>query len=172
MNNVNVRQYMASDKTQCRDLWRELTGWHRYIYNDPINGGPSPEDYFDKHLANVGADNLWVATYKYLVIGLVGIIIKDNEAYVEPLIVNQRYRHRGVGTQLLKSVIAEVQRLAIRFLNFNPVARNINAMQFFHSQARAYKHWTHPTIHGYDTSTPENRCNTLQLSVQLLTRTD
>lgn len=110
-----------------------VTEWHRHIYNDPNIGGTSPKDYFDKHLANVGADNLWVATYKSLVVELVGIIIKENEADVEPLIVKQHHRHRGVGTQLLKTVIAEVQKLAIRFLNVNPVARNIEAIQFFHS---------------------------------------
>jgi len=61
---------MSQDKEQCRALWKELTERHREIYDDPSIGGEHPEDYFDKHLGKVGADNLWVAVRGSRVVGL------------------------------------------------------------------------------------------------------
>jgi len=88
-NGLTIRKYQTSDLKQCRSLWRELTEWHREIYEDPTIGGVHPEEYFDKHLSKVGSDKLWVATVDSRVVGLTGLIIKENEAEVEPLIVSR-----------------------------------------------------------------------------------
>jgi hypothetical protein len=58
-----IRKYQPEDLEQCRDLWRELVEWHREIYQDPTIGGTHPEEYFNKHLAEVGSDQLWVAVH-------------------------------------------------------------------------------------------------------------
>lgn len=133
-----IRRYRAEDYLQCRALWRELTKWHRQIYNAPYIGGDTPEEAFDTHLAKVGMDCIWVALHRSDVVGLVGLIIEEHEAEVEPLIVRHDYRRRGVGTQLLDTVLAEARKLPIRYLNVRPVARNIVALHFFHR-------------HGFDT---------------------
>ena len=127
-----IRKYQAEDILQCRSLWRELTEWHRHIYDSPKIGGPTPEDAFDAHLAKVGMDCLWVAVQKSDVVGLVGLVIEESEAEIEPLIISQRYRRQGIGTQLLDVVMTEVSKLPIRYLNVRPVARNIDALHFFH----------------------------------------
>jgi hypothetical protein len=49
---VVVRNYREEDREYCRSLWRELTEWHREIYQDSRIGGEHPEEYFDKYLAN------------------------------------------------------------------------------------------------------------------------
>lgn len=134
MSDFTIRQYKSEDRTQCRELWRELTEWHRQIYNDATIGGDSPEDDFDKHLAKVGLENLWVATDESKLVGLVGLIVGKNEAEVEPLIVRHSHRRRGIGTQLLETVITEARKLPIRYLNIRPVARNIVGLHFFHGQ--------------------------------------
>ena len=54
-----IRKYRESNRGECRSLWRELTEWHREIYQDPNIGGEHPEDFFDEHLAKVGPENLW-----------------------------------------------------------------------------------------------------------------
>jgi GNAT superfamily N-acetyltransferase len=133
-----IRKYKAEDYLPCRALWRELTEWHRHIYDAPQIGGDTPEDAFDKHLAQVGMDCLWVAVHGSDVVGLVGLIIDEDEAEIEPLIVRQHYRRRGVGTQLLNTVLTEARKLPIRYLNVRPVPRNIVALQFFRR-------------HGFDT---------------------
>ena len=89
-----IREYQDDDREQCRTLWRELTEWHREIYQDPTIGGEHPEDYFDKHLAKVGADQLWVAVRDSKVAGLVGLILEGEEAEIEPLIVSKICRRR------------------------------------------------------------------------------
>jgi ribosomal protein S18 acetylase RimI-like enzyme len=115
-------------------LWRELTEWHREIYQDPTIGGESPEDYFDKHLAKVGPDRLWVAMHNSRVIGLTGLIISGNEAEIEPLIVSKAYRNRGVGKQLIDTMISEAQKMDIRLLSVKPVARNTKTIEFLYRQ--------------------------------------
>lgn len=129
-----IRKYQPEDREQCRTLWKELTNWHREIYEDPNIGGDHPEDHFDKHLAEVGRERLWVAVHKSEVVGLGGLITKDREAEIEPLIVSKAYRHKGIGKQLVRAVISEARRLDVRFLTVKPVARNIQAIKFFHQQ--------------------------------------
>ena len=131
---VLVRKYLPADRESCRDLWRELTEWHRQIYQDPSIGGAHPEDYFDRHLARVGADHLWVAVLDFRVVGLVGLAVKEEEAEIEPLIVSQPYRQMGMGKRLLETVIGEARKLEVRFLSVKPVARNVEAIGFFHKQ--------------------------------------
>lgn len=133
-DNIVIRKYQPTDRESCRSLWRELTEWHRQIYQDPSIGGSHPEDYFDRHLANVGADYLWVAIFDLQVIGLIGLIVKEEEAEIEPLIVRQPYRSKGIGRRLVETVIAEAHKLGVRFLSVGPVARNIDAIKFFYKQ--------------------------------------
>lgn len=131
---IVIRKYRPTDEEPCRRLWRELTEWHRHLYEDPHIGGLHPEDYFNKHLKKVGADRLWVALVDCCVVGLVGLIVKEEEAEIEPLIVSQPYRHRGIGRRLLETVIIEVRRLGLHFLSVKPVARNIETIKFVHKQ--------------------------------------
>jgi len=115
-------------------LWKELTEWHREIYQDPSIGGEHPENYFDKHLATVGSERLWVAVYDSKVAGLIGLTFKDEEAEIEPLIVSKAYRCKGIGTKLLETVISEAQRNGVKFLNIAPVARNVSTIRFLYKR--------------------------------------
>ena len=129
-----IRRYRPEDREQCRSLWRELTEWHREIYQDPTIGGPSPEDCFDKHLAKFGPDRIWVAAHTSQVVGLIGLIVKGEEAEIEPLVVSKNYRGRGIGKKLVDTVISEARNEGVRFLNVKPVARNIEAIRFLYKQ--------------------------------------
>jgi GNAT superfamily N-acetyltransferase len=111
-----------------------LTEWHREIYDDPTIGGEHPEDYFDKHLAKVGPDRLWVAVRNSLVVGLTGLIVEGNEAEIEPLIVTKAHRDKGVGKQLIETVISEARQIGVRLLNIKPVARNMKTIAFLYKQ--------------------------------------
>lgn len=127
-----IRKYQDDDRGQCRALWRELTEWHREIYQDPTIGGEHPEEYFDKHLAVVGPEQLWVAIHDSEVVGLVGLMVKGEEAEIEPLVVSKAYRCKGIGTKLIKTVVSEAHKEGVRFLNIKPVARNISTVKFLH----------------------------------------
>jgi len=131
---LTIRKYREDDKEQCRLLWRELTEWHREIYQDPRIGGEHPEDYFDKHLAKVGPDKLWVAVHNSQVVGLVGLIVEGNEAEIEPLIVSKACRGKGIGKQLIETTISEVRKIGVRILSIKPVARNTETIKFLYRQ--------------------------------------
>jgi GNAT superfamily N-acetyltransferase len=132
MIEMKIRPYAPDDLEECRTLWEELTQHHREIYDDPSIGGDNPGRYFDKHLADVGADHIWVAEFSGNVVGMTGLIIKDKEAEIEPLIVSPEYRSRGIGRALVTRAVQEAQTLGVSSVSVKPVARNVHALSFFH----------------------------------------
>lgn len=129
-----IRKFQSADTEECRELWRELTEWHREIYQDSNIGGKHPEQHFDEHLSKVGSERLWVAICNSKVVGLTGLIVEDEEAEIEPLIVSEDFRGKGIGKKLLEIAVSEARRLDVKFLTVRPVARNIQAIKFFYSQ--------------------------------------
>jgi GNAT superfamily N-acetyltransferase len=129
-----IRKFQDDDTEECRGLWRELTEWHRKIYQDPNIGGEHPEHQFDEHLSKVGSERLWVAAYDSKVVGLVGLVVEDEEAEIEPLIVSENYRGKGIGKKILEAVISETRKLHVKFLTVRPVARNTQAIKFLYKQ--------------------------------------
>jgi ribosomal protein S18 acetylase RimI-like enzyme len=130
---ATIRPYAPTDLEPCRALWTDLTQRHRDIYEDPSIGGEAPGLYFDRHLARVGADHIWVAECEEKLLGLVGLMMEDQEAEVEPIVVAPGYRDRGIGRALLDHVVREAEKLGVRFLNVRPVARNAEAIAFFNT---------------------------------------
>jgi GNAT superfamily N-acetyltransferase len=128
---ITIRKYHPSDLESCRSLWEELTEWHRHIYEDPNIGGSDPGRFFDEHLSKVGTDNLWVAVQDGAVVGLTGLMGEGEEAEVEPLVVNETCRKKGIGGSLMEHVMAEARRRGVRYLSVRPVARNVEAIGFF-----------------------------------------
>jgi N-acetylglutamate synthase-like GNAT family acetyltransferase len=129
-----IRRYREDDREHCRSLWRDLTEWHREIYQDPTIGGEHPEDYFDRHLSKVGPDRLWVALRDSKVVGLVGLIVEGNEAEIEPLIVGKAYRGKGIGKKLIETVVSEARKMRVRFVTIKPVARNMKTIKFLYKR--------------------------------------
>lgn len=129
-----IRKYRNADRKQCRSLWRELTEKHREIYQDQSIGGEHPEDYFDKYLVKFEYKRLWVAVHDSKVVGLVGLIIEENEAEIEPLIVSKHHRGKGIGRKLIEKASSEARRMKVRFLSIKPVARNTEIIKFLYKQ--------------------------------------
>ena len=131
---IKIRRYQENDLVACRSLWRELTEWHQEISEDPKIGGEQPGLHFDKHLAAVGAKCLWVAEHKSQIIGLVGLETRDEELFIEPLVVASDQRGKGVGTQLLEKAKFEAKQKGAKSLSVRPVARNQRVIQFLYRQ--------------------------------------
>jgi GNAT superfamily N-acetyltransferase len=127
---ATVRGYEPRDLEVCRRLWVELTQWHRHIYESPEIGGDDPGRAFDEHLAKVGAENIWVAEVEGQVVGLAGLITEDFE--LEPVVVAERYRGVGIGRLLAEAVVSAARARGARTLQVRPVARNVEAIRFFH----------------------------------------
>jgi GNAT superfamily N-acetyltransferase len=129
---ATIRLYQPEDLPSCRNLWVELTEWHRAIYQSPGIGGSDPGSLFDEHLNRVGPAHIWVAEIDGQVVGLAGLIPGEGEAELEPIVVSELYRGRGIGRQLAETIIEAAQTRGARQLKVRPVARNAPAIGFFH----------------------------------------
>lgn len=132
---MEIRGYRDEDLDACRALRRELTEWHRHIYRDDSIGGDGDLGrFFDEHLEHVGPERIWVAEEDGRVVGFVGLIVDGVSSELEPLVVREGMRGRGVGRALTETVVAAARDLGLRRVQVRPAARNAQALRFFHDQ--------------------------------------
>ena len=129
---MKVRNYTDPDIDVCRSLWAEMVQQHRDIYDDPSIGGDNPGLEFDRHIELVGVEKIWLAETEGDVLGFTSLIIKDQEAEIEPIIVATKHRGKGVGEQLIKHAVEEAKKFNVLCLYVRPVARNKDAISFFY----------------------------------------
>ena len=131
---MRIRTYRETDLEGCRQLWVELTEWHRTIYQAPSIGGDDPGKQFDAHLAKVGSERVWVAEQGDAVVGMIGLQpgYDEGTVEVEPLVVAAAARGNGIGTALVEHVISQVQKMGLRDVNVHVVGRNAEAIRFYH----------------------------------------
>ena len=132
---ATIRRYKPEDLESCRALWVELTDWHRRIYQSPSIGGLDPGRHFDEHLSRVGPEHIWVAEADGRVVGMSGLILGEEEAELEPLVVSESHRGLGIGRQLVEPVIEAARQAEVHHLKVRPVARNESGIRFFHELA-------------------------------------
>ncbi len=129
-----IREYTPDDYGASRELWVELTQHHRDIYDAPAIGGDDPGSDFDEYLEMGNRAVSWVATIGGEVIGLTGLLTDGSEAEIEPVVVAVGHRGQGVGARLLQTAIDECRSRRLSSVSVRPVARNSEALQFFHSE--------------------------------------
>ena len=130
---VIVRAYTEGDYGACRSLWAELTEYHRSIYGDPSIGGDDPGAGIDDYLADSQRTGSWVAESRGGVIGLTGLLDRGANGEVEPVVVAEAARNRGIGRMLVGRVVEEARARGYEYLAIRPVARNIAAVRRFHA---------------------------------------
>ena len=131
---VTVRRYRRDDREGCRALWRELTEWHRALYDRPHIGGERPELAFDEHLESVGAENVWIADAGGEVVGMAALVPHGAKAEIEPVSVRSTHRRLGIGRQLVDAIVATARERGLEQIVVRPVARNAPALAFFHAR--------------------------------------
>lgn len=129
---MRIRNYKSVDVDVCRSLWAEMVQQHRDIYDDQSIGGDNPGLEFDKHLESVGSDRVWVTETEGEVIGFTSLIVKNQEAEIEPIVVAQKHRGKGAGEGLIKHAVEEAKKLNVLCLYVKPVVRNKDAISFFY----------------------------------------
>ena len=114
---VLVRSYADGDYDAGRSLWAELTEYHRSIYRDPSIGGDDPGSEFDGYLT----------TPQRIVLGLTGLLDQGGSAEVEPVVVAEAARNRGVARLLIGRVVQESRSRGYEYLAIRPVADDFRA---------------------------------------------
>jgi GNAT superfamily N-acetyltransferase len=127
-----IRQYQESDFESCRKLWEELTQRHRDIYFDPSIGGTDPGSAFERYLKKTDLAGIWVVERNKVVIAMAGLLLDEDEAQIEPIVIRSEFRSQGIGTLLLEKLKAEAKSRGAAFLSIRPVARNVEAIQCFY----------------------------------------
>ena len=138
---ASVREYQVGDLDRCRQLWRSLVQRHRDIYEDPTIGGPDPGVEFDAHLKHPQLHCLWVVADADQLLGLCGLLVQEEASELEPIIVDPNCRGRGVDALLARRAIEESRRLGLKCINVRPVARNLEAIRFFHREGHSEQWW-------------------------------
>ena len=128
---MRIREYRAVDYDACRRLWVQLTERHRQIYGDATIGGDNSGAGLDDYLCNPNRRVTWVAEMQGSVAGMTGLIVHGDEAEVEPVVVSEKFRSRGVGRALVAQAISESKKIGVRFLSAQPVMRNVESVTFF-----------------------------------------
>ena len=131
-SDIVVRDYEPGDYAAGRRLWVELTEHHRRIYGDPAIGGEDPGTGFDGYLAEPLRVCSWVAEITGTVVGLTGLFDHGNSGEVEPVVVAEGLRGRGVGRVLIDRVVSAAVLRGYEYLTIRPVARNVSAIQRFY----------------------------------------
>jgi GNAT superfamily N-acetyltransferase len=131
-SSVTIRRFETRDSVACRGLWADLTRWHRELYDDPSIGGDDPASGFDGYLNEFGPRRLWVAELAGSVLGFAGLIVRRNQAELEPVIVAADARGRGIGRTLVEAVVEAARADGVAQVKVSPVARNAQAIGFFH----------------------------------------
>ena len=162
---VGVRSYVPGDYAACRSLWVELTEQHRRIYQDHSIGGDDPGSGFDSYLAAPERVASWVAESEGWVVGLTGLFDHGGNGEVEPVVVAEGFRGRGVGRQLIDRVVAEAVTRSYEYLSIRPVARNVDAIRrFYHAGFQTLgghvekEHGLSPNAPIYRSSAPGPHC--------------
>jgi N-acetylglutamate synthase-like GNAT family acetyltransferase len=105
---------------------------HRDIYDDQSIGGDDPGLEFDQHLERVGPESIWIAEIDGEIVGFTSLIMKDQEAEIEPIIVANKHRDKGVGERLVRHAVEKAKKQKVLYIYVKPVARNKEAISFFY----------------------------------------
>ena len=129
---MTIRPYEEQDSSACRALWAELNRWHRALYDDPSIGGEDPGSGFDRYLNEFDDARLWVAERRGSVVGFIGLIVRGHQAELEPVVTSFDARGQGIGRMLVETAIDAAQAEGVGQIKVSPVARNAQAIGFFH----------------------------------------
>jgi len=125
LNNIIIREYRDSDFEVCLSLWKGLVQYHIELYKSRPLGGPDPGLGFKEYLDNPNRKGTWVAEIDGKVVGLSGLIVESPaHSDVEPMMVSEEYRGRGVSAALMKRIVSEAKKAGVWFLSVQPGARN------------------------------------------------
>jgi GNAT superfamily N-acetyltransferase len=130
---VTIRPYRPVDHNACRNLWAELTAEHQGLYEaravDVGGGAADLGAGFEEYLTRLDLSGMWVAQHPDLgVVAFAGLILLGRSGAVDPVVVTEELRGRGIGRLLLEHVAEQARKRGMRQLSISPAIRNIGAI--------------------------------------------
>jgi GNAT superfamily N-acetyltransferase len=131
---VTIRPYRPLDHRACRELWAQLVRTKRGLYDDPTTDA-DPGAGFEEYLTRLDIAGMWVADHaEEGVVGLIGLVLGSRRGgEVEPVVVAERLRGRGIGGVLLQHLADEARRRGMTALSISPDSRNVEAIRSLHA---------------------------------------
>ena len=129
---ITIRPYRPLDHNTCRRLWGELVEHRGALYGE---AGPADASAgFEEYLTRLDLSGMWVAeSAEQGIVGFVGLILDGRIGEVDPVIVTQRQRGRGIGRALLAKIADEARRRGLSQLTVSPAARDQAALRSLHA---------------------------------------
>ena len=128
---VTIRPYRPSDHNDCRRLWAELTRHRNGLYGEPTLSDAGAG--FEEYLTQLNLSGMWVAEGGRGVAGFIGLMLDGRTGEVDPVVVADGMRGRGIGRALLGRVVEEARRRGLRRLTVSPSVRDLAALRSLHT---------------------------------------
>jgi GNAT superfamily N-acetyltransferase len=128
---VTIRAYRPSDHHDCRRLWAELTRHRDALYGEKSRDADAGAG-FEEYLTQLNLSGMWVAEVGRGVGGFVGLMLDGRSGEVDPVVVTESMRSRGIGRALLAKVVEEARRRGLRRLTVSPSVRDLAALHSLH----------------------------------------
>lgn len=129
---VTIRPYRPADHNDCRRLWGELTRHRQNLYGEPPRDGDASAG-FEEYLTQLNLSGMWVAETGRGVAGFVGLMLDGRFGEVDPVVVADGMRSRGIGRALLATVVEEARRRGLRRVTISPSVRDLSALHSLHA---------------------------------------
>jgi GNAT superfamily N-acetyltransferase len=137
MSEGPIRNFESENLEGYQAIWCDLIDRQRKLHEDDSIGRDAPGPLFDRYLERVGAQRVWVAREDGRLVGLASLLIQENDEReipeIESVVVALNRRGRGIGGMLVDAAVAGAARFGATYLCVRPVARNHDALAFFHS---------------------------------------
>ncbi len=131
---VTIRSYRPSDHNACRRLWAELDDHRADLTNDRSIRTDDPGAGFEEYLTQLTLSGMWVAQDgDSEVVGFVGLRLDGRLGEVDPIVVTESMRGRGIGQALLAAVAEQARRRGLRQLTVSPPLRDVAALRALRS---------------------------------------
>jgi N-acetylglutamate synthase-like GNAT family acetyltransferase len=129
--NVKIREYQSDDYAFCVALSRQLAEHHADIYEVSTEVIKPQDTWLDELMGKAEFNGFWVAEIEGKVVGFCGLFASGEEGEIEPVVVANGARDKGIGTELVKYVTQAAVKKNVRYLSIKPVARNKRAIDLF-----------------------------------------
>ena len=117
-----IRKYKENDLDVIMKIWKEENiNAHKFILKEYWENN---YEYVKNILPNA---EIWVYLLNGEIIGFIGL----NEYFIEGIFIKKEFQNKGIGTQLIKNIMKQKEKLSLRVYEKNSKAINFYTKNAF-----------------------------------------